>query len=232
RAADALAVGSVEAVEGALELYSGDLLPEDLYEDWAAARREHARLLYQELLARLTQLYHASGQYQRAIERLRVMLASDPTNEEAHRQLMRLYAQTGSRHQALCQYRECCKALRRELDAEPERATLELHEQIVSGKLQPLAPTLVPTGGEPDIDADTSYAIDLPRTRLAGRQQEMEQVEVGLGRALGGRGTTVLLGGEAGVGKTRLALEALERARRQGARLLVGVCYEQEGQLP
>src|SRR5262245_51085369 len=50
--------------------------------------------------------------------------------------------------------------------------------------------------------------------------------------AFGGRGTTVLLGGEAGVGKTRLALEALERARRQGARLLVGACYEQEGQAP
>ncbi len=59
-------------------------LPEDLYEDWAAARREHARLLYQELLARLTQLYDARGQHQRAIEQIRVMLASDPTNEEAH----------------------------------------------------------------------------------------------------------------------------------------------------
>lgn len=126
RAADALAGGSVEAVEGALELYSGDLLPEDLYEDWAAARREHARSLYQELLARLTQLYEAAGEYQRAIEWLRIVLASDPTNEETHRQLMRLYAQTGSQHQALRQYRQCCEMLRRELDAEPERATLEI----------------------------------------------------------------------------------------------------------
>ncbi|MGH9832196.1 MAG: ATP-binding protein [Blastocatellia bacterium] len=232
RAAEALADGSVGAVEGALELYSGDLLPEDLYEDWAAARREHARQLYQELLARLTQLYEAAGEYQRAIERLRVMLASDPTNEEAHRQMMRLYAQTGSRHQALRQYRECCKALRRELDAEPEPATLELHEQIVSGKLQPSAPASIPTGAEQDIDADAAFAIAPPRTRLAGRQQELEQVKAHFGRALGGRGTTVLLGGEAGVGKTRLALEALERARQQGARLLVGACYEQEGQLP
>ncbi len=107
-----------------------------------------------------------------------------------------------------------------------------MHEQIVSGKFQPLAPALVPTGAEQDSDADTSFAIDLPRTRLAGRQQELEQVEASFSRALGGRGTTVLLGGEAGVGKTRLALEALERARQQGARLLVGVCYEQEGQLP
>jgi DNA-binding SARP family transcriptional activator len=231
RAADALADGSIGVVEAALELYSGDLLPEDLYEDWAAARREHSRGLYHELLARLMQLYDAAGEYQRAIERLRVMLDSDRTNEEAHRQMMRLYAQTGSRHQALRQYRECCKALRRELDAEPEPATLELHEQIVSGKHQPLAQASTSPGAERDIDADTSFAIDLPRTRLAGRQQELEQVERSFGRALGGRGTTVLLGGEAGVGKTRLAFEALKRARQQGALLLVGACYEQEGQL-
>src|SRR5262249_32671088 len=158
----------------------------------------------------------------RAIERLRIMLASDPTNEEGHRRMMRLYAQTGSRHQALRQYRECCKALRRELDAEPERATLELHEKIGSGKLQPLAPALAPTDAKQAIHADATFAIDLPRMRLAGRRQELKQIEASFGRALGGRGTTVLLGGEAGVGKTRLALEALERARRQGARLLVG----------
>ncbi len=227
-----LAGGSVEALEGALNLYSGDLLPEDLYENWAAARRDHARSLFQELLARLTQLYDEQGQHQLAIERLRMMLASDPTNEEAHRRLMRIYAQTGSRHQALRQYRVCCKALRRELDAEPERTTLELHEQIVSGKLQPLTTTLVPACMEGDIDADTSFTIDLPRMRLAGRQQELEQIQLSFGRAIGGRGTTVLLGGEAGVGKTRLAFEALERARQQGARLFVGACHEQEGQMP
>jgi DNA-binding SARP family transcriptional activator len=232
RASDALAAGSVAAVEAALELYSGDLLPEDLYEDWAAVRREQARLLYQELLARLAQLYEAAGEYQRAIERLRVLLASDPANEEAHRRLVCLYAQTDSRHQALRQYRQCCEMLRRELDAEPERATLELYEQIASGKLQPLAPASAPMGAEQDTDAETAFAMDQPRTRLAGRQQELEQVEASFSRALGGQGTTVLLGGEAGVGKTRLAFEVLERARRQGARLLVGVCYEQEGQLP
>jgi len=107
RATDALASSSVEAVEGALELYSGDLLPEHLYEDWAAGRREHARSLYLELLARLTRLYDAAGEYQRGIECLRIMLASDPTNEEAHRQLMRLYAQTGSRHSAAEEQPSC-----------------------------------------------------------------------------------------------------------------------------
>src|SRR5205085_10332318 len=51
---------------------------------------------------------------------------------------MHLYAATGRRPQALRQYRECCAALHKELDAEPERATVELHAQIVAGRIPTL----------------------------------------------------------------------------------------------
>jgi tetratricopeptide (TPR) repeat protein len=51
-----------------------------------------------------------------------------------------------------------------------------------------------------------------------------------LDSAIGGEPALVLLGGEAGVGKTRLVAEAAERAREAGARVLVGACVELGGE--
>lgn len=158
RAAEALKSTLVEAYESALELYEGDLLTEDLYEDWAAARREQLRTQYQDLLVKLTRIYEARGEHQPSIERLKELLACDSTNEESHRQLMRLYALTGNKHQALRQYQICCEALHKELAAEPEPATVELRAQIISGQLAP--PRIVEAGRDTgSLRAITSLAI-------------------------------------------------------------------------
>jgi DNA-binding SARP family transcriptional activator len=118
--------------EAALSLYCGDLLAGDVYEDWAARRREQLRRTHRGLLQKLARLLEARGQYQQSL------VACDPSDEEAHRQLMRLYAATGHRQQALRQFKECRAALRRELDTEPDRATRALHEEILAERIRPL----------------------------------------------------------------------------------------------
>jgi DNA-binding SARP family transcriptional activator len=135
RARAAVRGGDAAAGEEALALYGGDLLPEDLYEEWVARRREELRALYHELLLALAGHYENRGDDAKAVERLRSLLAADAAHEEAHRQLMRLYARAGHRHQALQQYQACREALRRELDAEPEAETVRLAEQIARGQL-------------------------------------------------------------------------------------------------
>jgi TolB-like protein/Tfp pilus assembly protein PilF len=125
-------------------LYKGDLLVEDLYEDWATVRREQLRMTRQDLLAKLAQLYETRGEYERSIERLKEIVALDPAEEEAHRQLMRLYALTGRKRQSLRQFQICCEVLRKELEAKPERATIELHDQITSGQFHPILPSVMP----------------------------------------------------------------------------------------
>jgi DNA-binding SARP family transcriptional activator/Tfp pilus assembly protein PilF len=147
-AAAAALKGEDEAdYETALSLYGGDLLAGDIFEDWTARRREQLRGTHRELLRKLSRLLEARGRYEQSVERLRELVACDPSNEEAHRQLMRLYAATGHRQQGLRQFKECREALRRELDAEPDRATLALHEEIVAERIRPL--NAAPAAGVP-----------------------------------------------------------------------------------
>src|SRR5215211_3616126 len=126
----------------AIELYAGDLLPEDRYEDWAAGRREQLREEYGALLVELARLHESRSEYMPAIDALRRLVANDPAHEEARRDLMRLYALAGHRHQSLRQYQQLREALRRELGAEPDAASQRLHQEILDGRFSVRAPAL------------------------------------------------------------------------------------------
>jgi class 3 adenylate cyclase len=67
---------------------------------------------------------------------------------------------------------------------------------------------------------------------LVGRQEELSQLEDALLSANRGDGRFVLLGGEAGMGKTRLATELTKRARKLGCDVLWGSCSDAELALP
>ncbi|MCX6597250.1 MAG: BTAD domain-containing putative transcriptional regulator [Acidobacteria bacterium] len=132
-AAAALAAAERAQLAAALELYRGELLPEDRYEDWAAAARERLAQRYSELLDRLGQLQEAAQDHGAAIEVWQKAVQVDPCNETAHRGLMHAYAASGRRHLAIAQYRSCVDELRRQLETEPEAATTALYEQILAG---------------------------------------------------------------------------------------------------
>lgn len=70
------------------------------------------------------------------------------------------------------------------------------------------------------------------RTPYVGRAAEQKELESRLGEAIRGHGALVLLGGEPGVGKTRLAEQVLDAGRRHRCLGLVGRCYEMEGAEP
>lgn len=87
--------GDPAAYRAAIELYAGELLPQDRYEEWAQERREELRLMHQALLIELAGLYEEREEYGLAIEALRRVVAAEPAHEEAHVGLMRLYALSG-----------------------------------------------------------------------------------------------------------------------------------------
>jgi class 3 adenylate cyclase len=67
---------------------------------------------------------------------------------------------------------------------------------------------------------------------LIGRQEQLSQLEDALLSVNRGEGRFVLLTGEAGIGKTRLATELTNRARKLGCDVLWGSCSEAELALP
>ena len=72
-----------------------------------------------------------------------------------------------------------------------------------------------------------------PRGRaMVGRDAERAELLRGLEDAIAGHGSIALVGGEPGIGKTRLAQELLADARERGFFGLVGHCYEGEGAPP
>ena len=70
------------------------------------------------------------------------------------------------------------------------------------------------------------------RTTFVGRETERAEARRLVERAVAGQGGVLLLGGEPGVGKTRLAEELLTEGRRRQLLTVVGNCYDQEGAQP
>ncbi|MFW6174631.1 MAG: BTAD domain-containing putative transcriptional regulator, partial [Chloroflexota bacterium] len=227
-AAAARQTQTIDAYRSALDLYAGDLLPEDRYEDWVAPRREEVQSTYLELLMEFSRLYEAAEQWSGAIEQLGRVIAVDPVHEQAHAGLMRLYALSGQRHQALRQYQRLQEALQRELEIEPTPETQELYRDIAEGRVH--AAHSVATAPSPD-PAPTPGHREFAAP-IVGRDQELEWLEDVLDRLFAGEGDVILIGGEAGVGKSRLALEIADRVAHRGGVSLMGAAYEQEQQLP
>jgi predicted ATPase/DNA-binding SARP family transcriptional activator/DNA-binding CsgD family transcriptional regulator len=191
--------GDPAAYRAAIDLYSGDLLPEDRYEEWVEGRRENLRQLYLALLIELAGLYEERDDYEAAIEVLRNATATEPTLEEAHAALMRLHALSGRPERALAQYERLRNALVEELGTQPGAATRHLRDEIAAGRLPP-APSAGPTRVEPSVAG--RHNLPTPRTSFVGREREIVEVKRTLSMT-----RLLTLTGAGGSGKTRLALE-------------------------
>ena len=119
--------------EQALELYSGDLLPEDRFEPWTEEPRAIYRMRFQGLLLDHAAELERIGDARRASELLERLVGLDPLNEEAVLGLMRAHARAGRRHLALRQYSRIEAALREELGVEPGSELSQLRAEIASG---------------------------------------------------------------------------------------------------
>lgn len=239
-------------LEAAIALYHDDYLSSDPYADWLQTERERLRERFFNALLQAADLYADAGRYADAITTCRRLLASDEVRENAYQSLMRYQAESGDSAGALLTYERCRTLLLDELGADPSPMTQQLHQRILNGEVEPRQIT----AGLVNITAQSSTVIDsvhvdasyqplvLPQRTLlpvldadytrffVGRQPELSQLEDRLQGALDGRGALVLLEGEAGVGKTRLAYQLLAQAADQGASVISATCQVLERELP
>lgn len=142
----------------ALELYRGDLLPDDRFEPWAEDFRERLRGRFHRVLRDRADELARENDLAGAAEILERLVASDPLNEEAHHSLIRVRARTGERHLALRQYGVLESILRDELGVEPDEAARRLHEDLLQGTLGPAtAASADPAATERDAAPDLRH---------------------------------------------------------------------------
>lgn len=238
----------LQLLEQAIALYTDDYLISDPYADWLQAERERLRERFFNALLMAADIYAESGHYADAITACRRLLARDEVRENAYQSLMRFQAESGDSAGALLTYERCRTLLSEELGADPSPLTQALHQRILNGDIAPrpvvntpLIPTplLMPPGASPG-----PQPIDLPALTLltvldagypevfVGRARELAILQERLEHALHGRGEWLLLQGEAGVGKTRLAYQLLRQASKEAATVLSATCQALERDLP
>ncbi|MCL4559122.1 MAG: tetratricopeptide repeat protein [Chloroflexi bacterium] len=197
----------------AVALYIDDLLP-NCYDEWILADRERLRQIYLSALHNLVQQHESAGDYAAALGYALRLLQSDPLREDTHRLVMRLHALNGDRAAVLHAYQNCATLLKRELGIDPSPATRQVYERLLDHpETQSKALTLI--GGLP----------------LIGRQPAWDRLLEAWRSSTQGKAQMVLISGEPGIGKTRLAEELLEWVARQGISCASTHCYAAEGSL-
>ncbi|MBW3622685.1 MAG: AAA family ATPase, partial [Armatimonadetes bacterium] len=134
----------------AAEQYRGHLLP-GFYEDWTLRERERYQSLYVELLRELVSELERSGDFSRALDYAQRIVAVDPLIEEAHADLLRLYAATGQYSAMTRQYRELERVLRQNLGSPPSERTQALYDRLLKerGEAQDRRPAASPSSTPP-----------------------------------------------------------------------------------
>ena len=121
---------ALEEYQKAIELYQGDYLADDPYEEWPLLLREKLRSSHLEALDRLSHIYFEQERYGEVVPLCQRILEHDACREDIHCRLMRCYSRQGQDHLALKQYQLCLEMLKNELDVEPATTTTQLYERI------------------------------------------------------------------------------------------------------
>lgn len=198
-------------LEEAVGYYQGDLLP-NCYDDWILPERERLSQMFMNALERLAILWEQQRNYPKAIQYAQALLNYDSLRESTYRTLIRLYALDRDRAGVIRTYRACAQVLRRELSVDPSTVTRQTYEYVIRTGLA--YPALA------DAPSD--------QPRLMGRTAQWATLLQAWHEAASGQARAVVITGEVGMGKTRLAQELLQWAGRQGIATAYASCRAPE----
>ena len=225
------------AAERAVELLApGVALAEESYAAWAEPARQELRGLLRRARYALARAAQVTGDPDVAARVAGEAMADDPFDEGAHRLFMAACAAAGERAKALETYARLSSRLAEELGTDPAPDTQELYLAILRqrpgdvGRRDGLLvqPGVRHAGGRPLAREHGSAAAS---RGLVGRDRELADLTAAWAAAAGGEPGVVLIVGEAGIGKTRLAEALAAEAASAGATVLASRCYETERSL-
>ena len=202
-------------LQKAIDLYQDDLVP-GLYDDWIVTKREELRQSFVQALESLTKLLIEEREYTPATKLTQRLLQVDPLYEEGYTQLMELYALQNDRARVLHTYHTCVTVLERELGVPPSNEIEALYQRQLDAENSEIA---------------HRQPTSITSNNLVGRKPEWQLLLSAWREASQGQAHMVLIQGEAGIGKTRLAEELLEWVHRQAMPTARTRSYAAEGSL-
>ncbi len=170
----------------------------------------------------------ALGLEREVIPDLELLAAQHPLRERLWGQLMLALYRIGRQAEALDAYQRVRRRLSEDLGLQPGPALGQLERQILNHDPVLLATAAAPITDSPAVvqprRAPPSPVLPASRssTTFVGRTEEMRRLGRALESTTAGSCRLVLLEGEAGIGKTRLALRFGDRCCRAGALVLYG----------
>ncbi|HEY0753074.1 MAG TPA: AAA family ATPase [Ktedonobacteraceae bacterium] len=194
------------------------------FDDWVRLQREYWHVRMNEIFDYLSNWQFEAGELTEALATVSRWLVLDPLHEDAYQRLMRLHFAIGDRATALHTYDTCRAMLATHMQIEPTPETMAL-----ASHMRAVAPPRRKEMPQPEITPSPVALLDGP---LLGRTAELSALIKIYHATQRGQTQVVLLEGELGIGKTRLATEFLAWAELEGADVLRGQAFETGGQLP
>jgi DNA-binding SARP family transcriptional activator/predicted ATPase len=211
--------GEAEQLAAAAQIYADDLLP-TLYDDWLKPLRQDYRNRLSTALHRLASLLEEQSKIPAAIPLAERLVAHDSLSETNYQLLIRLHAANNDRASALRTYHQCMTVLRREMGVQPGPATMALFQSVLKADRPAPAPAARPA---PELKA---------ARQLVGRSAEKQRLDQAWQSVMGDGPRAVIISGEPGIGKTRLAEELLQLGDKPGNAVARSRCYSGQGQVP
>ena len=227
---------AVTHAETALGLIRGPLAAEFADQEWvrvAAAALEERRVGGTQTL--ITGLL-GSGRIPAALTLAAELAAAQPLSENACRLLMLATYRAGRPAEALQTYRRFRDRLDDDLGLDPTASLRGLHAAMLRQEpwlttwpVDPAAAHAGPRPSRPVEPAAPSTQVDAPQSDLVGREPELVVISDTLRAAREDGPRWILLTGVAGIGKTRLAEEAVALWLASGGQVLRARCPDEEG---
>ncbi len=216
---------ALEAAQTVLDALAQPLLP-DLDGDWIDAWRQRFDELVPRALEVGAKAAVALGDgHLSSAERLAgALVARAPFREAGYALLMQAQARQGNVAEALRTFEQVRVLLRDELGASPSPSLLTLHNGLLRDDAIRASTPAAPVAEVPVAPTVTSQLID---GAFVGREELVARLRLRWEESRAGQTRLVLLVGEAGVGKSRLAAEFAEEVRGSGATVLYGRADEE-----
>jgi DNA-binding SARP family transcriptional activator len=214
---------ALAGLDRALALWRGPPFGDLGYANFAQAERAGLEELHLSCQEERIEARLELGRHLELLPELERLVAENPLRERLRGQQMLGLYRSGRQAEALHTYQDARQTLIGELGLEPGPALQGLERSILN---HDAALDLPRAGSAP---MGTPPAGRLAAGVFVGRGAELAALEAALLDAEAGRGRLVMLAGEAGIGKSRLADELASEAKRRGVQIAWGRCWEAGG---